>query len=438
MTPAARIAAAIKIIDGILHTQKPSDQVMHNYLQQRRYIGSKDRKAIATLVYDILRHYARLNWWCLQDQITPSGRAFILLWLALGEKQSVAAIGDIFSGLDYAPDALSNPEHKWLQTLQGKDLQPATMPLDVQCECPPRHVQDLQSYWGDDFAAEMRALDSEAPLDIRVNTLKATRDQVFERLKQDGFDVSLTPLSPLGIRVKGRPPFSVHPLYKQGWFEIQDEGSQLLSLLCGVTPGEWGVDLCAGAGGKTLALAAALKNKGRLYACDVEARRLENGRLRIRRAGIDCVEMQPLKDMNDPWLKRHREKSDFVLVDAPCSGTGTWRRSPFSRWQQLGPSLDELTDMQSTAIAAAARLLKTGGRLIYATCSLLPQENEHHIAAFLAEHPDFAPVPLATMWQRATDLPIPAALNLSTHTLSLTPLKHQTDGFFVSVVERKG
>lgn len=437
MTPAARLAATIKIIDGILHTAKPSDQVMHTYLQQRRYIGSKDRKAIATLTYTLLRHYARLTWWCEQTHIQPTGRNFVILWLALGERKPLNEIFSNFGGAAYAPDALSPGEQKWLTKIHGKTLESKQMPIGIACECPPQYQHSLQNAWGDQFKTEMDGLDSEAPLDIRVNTLKTTRDEVFTRLKQDGFDVSLTPLSPVGIRVQGRPPFSVHPLYKQGWFEIQDEGSQLLALLSGVKPGEWGADLCAGAGGKTLALAAMMKNKGRLWACDVEERRLENGKLRIKRAGIDCVELQPLKSMSDPWIKKHKEKCDFVLIDAPCSGTGTWRRSPFSRWQQLGPSIDDLTEMQSTALDAAAPMVKTGGRLIYATCSLLPQENDKQVKKFLDDHPDFQPVPLAVMWNRVTDQPIPENLDLSKHTLSLTPAKHNTDGFFVSVVEKK-
>jgi 16S rRNA (cytosine967-C5)-methyltransferase len=437
MTPAARLAATIKIIEGILHAKKPSDQIMHSYLQQRRYIGSKDRKAIATQTYQVLRHYGRISWWCEKQDVPPTGRIFLLVWLTLGEQYSVDEIYDAFSGVDYAPDRLNQTEQNMVKRIHGKKFRAKDMPDAVWYECPPQHQHALQNLWGSDFATEMQALDSEAPLDIRVNTLKATRDDVFARLQQDGFEVSLTPLSPIGIRVQGRPPFSVHPLYKQGWFEIQDEGSQLLSLLSGVKQGEWGVDLCAGAGGKTLALGAMLKNKGRLWACDVEARRLENGKLRIRRAGIDCVELQPLKDMRDPWLKRHKEKCDFVYVDAPCSGTGTWRRSPFSRWQQLGPSLPDLIEMQQTAIEAAAPLLKKGGRLIYATCSLLPQENKKQVETFLANNPDFKPVPLADMWARISDQPIPDALDLSSHMLSFTPAKHNTDGFFVSVMEKQ-
>jgi 16S rRNA (cytosine967-C5)-methyltransferase len=437
MTPAARLAATIAILDNVIHMDRPSDQVMHHYLQQRRYIGSKDRKAITTLVYTILRHYGRLSWWLMQQHdIQTSGRIYVLLWLVLGEKRDLESLYQDFTGGAYAPTRITPMEQKLINKLITKKLEPKQMPEAIRAECPPLYQHALQNAWGDDFMTEMKALDSEAPLDVRVNTLKATRDTVFATLQQEEFDVSLTPLSPLGLRILGRPAFSAHDLYKKGMFEIQDEGSQLLSFLAGVKPREWGVDLCAGAGGKTLALAAALKNKGRLWACDVDARRLENSKLRIRRAGVDCVELQPLKDMRDPWLKRHHGKCDFVLVDAPCSGTGTWRRSPFSRWQDMGPSLPELTEMQMTAMNAAAPLLKAGGRLIYATCSLLPQENEKQVAKFLETHPDFQPVPLSRMWERSTDLPPPAGLDLSKHTLSLTPAKHNTDGFFVSVVEK--
>ena len=436
MTPAARIATTIKIIDAILHSHKPADQVMHSYVTQHRFIGSKDRKAITQLTYTLLRHYARLVWWCETYHVPVTGRNFAIIWLAVGERKPLAEIHSHFGGAAYAPDALVQGEHNLLQKIHGKVMDDKKMPLGIQCECPPHYQHALQNAWGEHFKDEMHALDSEAPLDIRVNTLKSTRDAVFERLQQDGFDVALTPLSPIGIRVSGRPAFSAHELYKNGTFEIQDEGSQLLSLLCGVKPGEWGADLCAGAGGKTLALAAQMKNKGRLWACDVDGRRLENAKLRIKRAGIDNVELQPLRDMQDGWLKKHAAKCDFVLIDAPCSGTGTWRRSPFSRWQDLGPSLDELIEMQSTALSAAALLVKPGGRLIYATCSLLPQENQNQVKKFLDAHPDFAPVTLNIMWGRMSDLPAPDVLDLSSHMLAMTPFKHNTDGFFVSVLER--
>ena len=440
MTPAARLAATIKIIDEILRSAKPADQVMHAYLQPKRYIGSKDRRAISNLTFVFLRHYARLGWWCETYHVAVTGRNFAIIWLAVGERMPLNEIHSHFGGAAYAPDALTQSDHNLLQKIHGKVMNDKKMPLAIQCECPPLYQHALQNAWGDQFKDEMQALDSEAPLDLRVNTLKATRDVVFGQLQQDGFQVELTPLSPIGIRVTGRPAFSAHDLYKNGSFEVQDEGSQLLSLLCGVKPGEWGADLCAGAGGKTLALAAVMKNKGRLWACDVDGRRLENAKLRIKRAGVDNVELQPLRDMQDVWIKKHSAKCDFVLIDAPCSGTGTWRRSPFSRWQDLGPSLDKLMEMQSTALNAAAPLIKPGGRLIYATCSLLPQENQNQVKKFLDTYADFAPVPLNTMWTRApatSDLPVPDALDLSSHMLSMTPLRHNTDGFFVGVVEKK-
>ncbi len=437
MTPAARLSAAIKIIDTTLHTAKPADQVMHAYLQPKRYIGSKDRRAIATLTYTLLRHYARLVWWCETYHAAISGRNFVIIWLAVGQRTPLNELHSLFGGAAYAPDALTQSDHNLLQKIHGKVMDDKKMPPGVRYECPPQYQHALQNAWGESFKDEMMALDAEAPLDIRVNTLKATREGVLQHLQQDGFIVEETPLSPLGIRVTGRPAFSAHALYKNGAFEIQDEGSQILSLLCGVKPGEWGADLCAGAGGKTLALAAAMKNKGRLWACDVDGRRLENAKLRIKRAGVDNVELQPLSDMRDIWLKKHAGKCDFVLVDAPCTGTGTWRRSPFSRWQQLGPTLDELTDMQATALQAAAPLVKPGGRLIYATCSLLPQENQHQVRNFLDTHLDFAPLTLNTLWGRAMpEQTVPETLDLSSHMLAMTPLKHNTDGFFVGVMEK--
>lgn len=435
MTPGARISAIIKLYDMVNDAKKPADQVLHTYFKQRKFVGSKDRKVIAETIYTMLRFHARLLWWADKTGVDAKGREVMLLWLALGTNYTMDDIHALFDGAGYAPDPLSLHERDLVASLLHQDMMPKEMPEDVAMECPQWAYQSLKKHYGDNFRHEMTAMQEEAPLDMRVNTLKADREGVLKRLQQDGFNVSPTPFSPLGLRVQGRPPFSMHPYYKQGWMEVQDEGSQLLALLCGAKPGEWIVDFCAGAGGKTLALAAQMQNKGRIWACDVEAYRLENSRKRLRRAGVHCVEMQVLDDEEDDWVRKHKDKADCVLIDAPCSGLGTWRRNPFVRWQNLGPNLKTLTDLQQNILQSASRLVKSGGRLFYATCSMLPEENQQQVDRFLAENPKFKAVPLSEMWD-ATGWPIPEGLDLSQSSLQFTPYQHQTDGFFISALKR--
>lgn len=436
MTPAARICAVQELYDMVLKTPKPTDQVVQNYFRGRKYIGAKDRKAIAELIYDVLRHYGRLNWWADRLDMRHTGRLVLIIWYCLKEKWPIQNMHELFSGQKHAMDALTEGEIELIHHLKENTFEPTDMPDHVRNECPEWAYGGLKKNFDEYLNDEMVAMQIGAPLDIRVNTLKENRDAVFKRLQQDGMDVALTPFSPYGLRVQGRPPFSMHPLYQHGMIEVQDEGSQLLALLCGVTPGEWVVDFCAGAGGKTMALAAQLQNKGRIYACDVDERRLENARKRLRRSNVHCVETKVMSDQNDPWVKKHAGIADCVMIDAPCSGVGTWRRNPFARWQNLGPSLAELVPLQADILRSASRLVKSGGRLIYATCSMLPEENYNQVAQFLEANPDFHPVPLSDMWQRS-GLDVVQSLDLSSHQLQLTPHQHQTDGFFVAAMRRQ-
>jgi 16S rRNA (cytosine967-C5)-methyltransferase len=435
MTPAARICAVQELYDMVLNTPKPTDQVVQTYFRGRKYIGAKDRRYIAEMIYDVLRHYARLNWWADRLDMRHTGRLALLIWYVLHENWPIQNMQELFSGQKHTMDELTIGEVDLIHHLQTHVFEPAEMPDHVRHECPEWAYSGLQQNFGTQVTNELQAMQVGAPLDIRVNTLKENRDSVYKRLQQDGMDVALTPFSPQGLRIQGRPAFSMHPLYQDGKIEVQDEGSQLLGLLCGVVSGEWVVDFCAGAGGKTMALAAQLQNKGRIYACDIDERRLENARKRLRRSGVHCVETKVLSDQNDPWVKKHKEMVDCVLIDAPCSGMGTWRRNPFSRWQNLGPSLSELVPLQASILDSAARLVKSGGRLIYATCSMLPQENQNQVAQFLAAHPEFTPIPLQELWQRS-GLDTPMGLDLSTHQLQLTPQQHHTDGFYVAALRR--
>ncbi|NTU77712.1 MAG: RsmB/NOP family class I SAM-dependent RNA methyltransferase, partial [Alphaproteobacteria bacterium] len=277
---------------------------------------------------------------------------------------------------------------------------------------------------------EMKALLEPAPLDLRVNPLKTTREKAFAVLKEAGLPVELGRYSPFGLRIKDRPALNRIALLRDGAVEIQDEGSQLVALLVAPKPGERVVDFCAGAGGKTLALAALMENKGRIVACDVLANRLKRSAERFRRAGIHNIEIKPLTTEHDPWVKRHKEGFDRVLVDAPCSGTGTWRRNPDGRWRSLGPGLETLLPLQASILESAARLVKPGGRLVYATCSLLPEENDEQIEKFLAAHADFKVIPVQEASGALPDLPPTGPY------LALTPHAHHTDGFFAAVLER--
>jgi 16S rRNA (cytosine967-C5)-methyltransferase len=269
-----------------------------------------------------------------------------------------------------------------------------------------------------------------------VNPIKADRTAVLARLQADGIDADVSALSPYGIRVKGRPNIAIHPLFKDGAIEIQDEASQLVGLIADTRPGHQVVDFCAGAGGKTLAMAASMENRGRIVACDVLEGRLRRAKERFRRAGVHNVETRPLSSENDKWVKRHKDGFDRVVVDAPCTGTGTWRRNPDMRWRRLGPELDELAALQARLLDSAARLVKPGGRLVYATCSLLPEENDNQAEAFLARRPEFRPAPLAEIWDEVVAARGGGALPSADPYLKLTPARNQTDGFFAAVFDR--
>jgi 16S rRNA (cytosine967-C5)-methyltransferase len=430
MTPGARLAAVIELYDEIVDAPKPADQILFQYFRSRKFIGSGDRRFVTEMIYTLLRHYARLNWWAEKLGMCNSGREIILLWLVFGTDYKYNEILDLFDGAGYGPQPLSRFERESIEKAAKNDFMPSEMPEDIKLECPEWAYASLKKMYGSNLEKELIPMQDEAPLDLRVNTLKGERDAILKQLRHDDFKVQETAYSPIGLRVQGRPAFSMHPLYQKGSIEVQDEGSQLLSILCGAKPGEWVVDFCAGAGGKTLALAAQMNNKGKIYACDIEQNRLENSKKRLRRAGVHCVEMRLLTDEDDNWVRKHKGKADCVLIDAPCSGVGTWRRNPFMRWQNMGPGLKGLLNTQQNILQSASQMVKSGGRLIYATCSMLPEENGNQVEKFLAENPEFVPVALEKLGQ------IPN-LDLSASSLQLTPAQHNTDGFFISAMIRK-
>jgi len=437
MTPSARLAATIELLGLVDATPRPADAIVSAYFRERRFIGSKDRADISMAVYRAMRRRARLTWQLEHAgaQVTPAG--LVLADLMVGEGVKFTEIEKLFSGGKYAPAALSRDEAALARKLEGRKLEHPDMPERIAAECPEWAEADLKRALGDQFVRQMDALKQAAPIDLRVNALKGARDDVLKRLNADGMQAEASRLSPLGIRLKGRPAVMAHPLYKDGTIEIQDEGSQLAALMADARPGMEVVDFCAGAGGKTLAMAAAMGNKGRVIASDVLAKRLDRAKERFRRAGVHNIQTRPITGETDPWIKRHKGRFDRVLVDAPCSGVGTWRRNPDQRWRSLGPGLTELLPLQARLMDSAARLVKPGGRLVYATCSMLPSENEDQASAFLERHPEFRQVPSDAVWKDAVwpedGPPVP-----STPYLRLTPATHDTDGFFAAVFERVG
>jgi 16S rRNA (cytosine967-C5)-methyltransferase len=312
-------------------------------------------------------------------------------------------------------------------------LRHPAMPRAVANDLPDWLEPYLEAVYGERLEEEMAGLNAPAPVDLRVNLIKTDRDGARRALAAEKVHAEPTPWSPVGLRLTARAPLSGLAAFKDGLVEVQDEGSQLAALLLGAKPGMRVVDFCAGAGGKTLALAAAMKNRGKLVACDTAEWRLERSGQRLRRAGVSNVERRALSTERDPWIKRHAKSFDRVLVDVPCLGVGSWRRNPDAKWRATPNDLAELQIRQHDILASAARLVKPGGRLAYITCSLLREENEAQAERFLEETPDFTLCPAALAWDEAIGTPCPAG----TDYLRLTPAQHGTDGFFVALFERK-
>lgn len=424
MTPDARIKANLEIMEKCDNPRIPMDSVVGDYMRFRRYIGSKDRANIAERAYEMMRHYARIGWWLEKLDIKDTYRNRMIIWLALGEKIDVDRM---FSGSKYGAEQLSKDEHKILKALVNQELEHDSMPEAVKVECPPQYEDKLRAYFGDDFAVEMAAMIPSATLDLRVNTWTSDLEKAQESLNKSGIRTDKCKYADNGLRVRGKAYLARTKAFLKGWVEIQDEGSQLIGQVCGVQPGMQVLDYCAGAGGKTLCLASAMQNKGRIVAMDLDENRLSKARPRLKKAGVhDIVEIRPLsEDKSKKWLKRQKGTFDVVLVDVPCTGTGTWRRNPDMRWRTYGPSLEELVAVQSDILDRVTKAVKPGGKLVYATCSLLPDENENQVEAFLARNETFEVVN------------IPEGIPSENGFMRLTPHRHNTDGFFAAVLQKK-
>lgn len=399
----------------LLRFAQPADAALSAFFRAQR-CGPRERAFIAEAVYALLRKQRSLAAWA--GDADPRHLVLAALQREIGLSQRALE------------EALPKHEAAWLAELRRRP-EPA-LSLAEQVDLPDWLVDRLSALLPEaDLLALARALNRPAPLDLRVNAMKAERAEVLAKLERDGIAASACPFAPDGIRLAGKPALAKHPLFLAGVFEVQDEGSQLLGHLLAPKRGEMVVDFCAGAGGKTLLLGALMRSTGRLYAFDVSEKRLAKLKPRLARSGLSNVHPAVIAHENDTHVKRLAGKCDRVLVDAPCSGLGTLRRNPDLKWRQTPECVAELTVKQGRILAAAARLLKPGGRLVYATCSLLPEENEGSVGAFLAAHPQFARRPAgAVLAARGI------AIDLPGEDLHLAPHRHGTDGFYAAVLER--
>ncbi|MEX0960492.1 MAG: RsmB/NOP family class I SAM-dependent RNA methyltransferase [Burkholderiales bacterium] len=414
---APRLRSAIAAVDLACTLEHPADAVLREFFRSHREIGSHDRGFVAESVFTVLRHKRLLE----AIVPSPSPRRLILAALVKLQGQSIGAIGNL----------LQPGDKDWLAAVKQADI--ASLPMAVRLSLPDWLWTRLCAQTGESEAVALgRALLIPAPLDLRVNPLMTNRDEALRQLAASSIEAAPTPYSPLGIRLAGKPPINAHPLFKSGAVEVQDEGSQLLGFLLAPKRREMVVDFCAGAGGKTLLLGALMQSQGRLYALDVSEKRLNSLKPRLARSGLSNVHPQRIASENDIKVKRLAGKIDRVLVDAPCTGLGTLRRNPDLKWRQSAGSAAELAAKQKSILRSAATLLRAGGRLVYATCSLLQEENEAVVQAFLAERPDFRIVPAQTALDEQR-----IAIE-SGELFRVSPHRHGTDGFFAAVLERKG
>ncbi|MBX2849779.1 MAG: RsmB/NOP family class I SAM-dependent RNA methyltransferase [Acidiferrobacterales bacterium] len=383
MRPAAQLQATIELLDLIKESKYPADRIMAKYFREHRYIGSKDKFVISEQFYAILRQRLGLSYLLNKHNLSHSSRNMAALLIHRQER----SIADYFNGEKYSPVALHQGDIDSLRGIDFAELEHA--PEHVKLNVPEWIAPRLKAVLGDSFEDEMSAINQRASTDIRVNLIKSNIQQVSELIKKNDYDFSLSKISAWGLSFQQRVALFNLEEFKQGWFEVQDQGSQLLAQLTAVRPGERVVDFCAGAGGKTLAMAAMMQNKGVIYACDLHTKRLDNLRKRVKRAGVHNVRVHVLSTEKDKWVKQQKGKADLVLIDAPCTGTGTWRRSPDSRWNLRPEDLDELIELQRSILQSASRLVRPGGRLVYATCSILMEENESQTQLFLAENTHF-------------------------------------------------
>ena len=422
MHPKALLDACAELVKLTLKFDHPADAVVSHYFREHRSLGPRERSTLAETAYAVLRRKL------LFDHLAPSGS---------GPKERRLAILGFHGPRDFLKSALSEQEKQWLD--QCDAVKPSDLMERHRHNLPEWLVRPLKDQLGGEFWLLAESLNEPAPLDLRVNTLTDKRDGVRHELKLAGIESRPTPYSPWGLRVDGKPAVNQLDAFARGAIEVQDEGSQLLALLLDAKRGEMVVDFCAGAGGKTLAIGAGMRNTGRLYAFDTSAHRLDALKPRLARSKLSNVHPAAIAHERDERIKRLAGKIDRVIIDAPCSGLGTLRRNPDLKWRQSPQAVQEMAVKQAAILHSAARLLKSGGRLVYATCSILPQENEAIAQAFGQAHPEFKPLAVGEI---LTQLKVPGAAGLCSggeggqQYLRLWPHRHGTDGFFAAAWTR--
>lgn len=422
-----RLAAAMEVLEDIARRHRPVADALKDWGLSHRFAGSGDRAAIGNIVYDALRKKRSAAW--LLDADTPRALAFGALLIEWG--QTSEGLNAALDGDKFAPPPLTDDEIRLAGTRRLEDAPP-----EIRADVPDWCVPLLQDAFGEDWAAEGAGLAARPPLDLRVNTLKADRSKVLAELS--GMKAEPAVLAPQGIRIppidgSGRHPnVQAEPAFQKGWFEVQDEGSQVVAWLAGAAPGMQVLDYCAGAGGKTLALSAAMENKGQIFAYDSEKARLAPIFDRLRRS--DNRNVQVISKPKD--LAALQGQMDLVLIDAPCTGSGTWRRRPDAKWRLTQKQLDIRTGEQKAILDAAKAFVKPGGRLVYITCSVFPAENAGQIDAFLDRAPDFTPVDHRNLWEDAFPSHEGVARIDGERGISLTPTKSGTDGFYFAALSR--
>ncbi|MCA3239269.1 MAG: RsmB/NOP family class I SAM-dependent RNA methyltransferase [Curvibacter sp.] len=423
MHPQALLDVCTDLVRLTLRFDRPADAIVSRFFRDHRGLGPRERTTLAETVYTVLRKKL------LFEKLALSGS---------GAKERRLAILGFSGSRDFIKSVLTDQEKRWLDHCD--QVKPDEL-LDLhRHNLPEWLVQPLREQLGEGFWLLVDSLNQGAGLDLRVNTQLAKREVIQNELKEAGIRAALTTYSPWGLRIEGKPALNKLDAFTCGAIEVQDEGSQLLALLLDARRGEMVVDFCAGAGGKTLAIGAAMRNTGRLYAFDTSAHRLDALKPRLARSGLSNVHPAAIAHERDERIKRLAGKIDRVLVDAPCSGLGTLRRNPDLKWRQSELAVREMAVKQAAILASAARLLKPGGRLVYATCSVLPQENEDIATAFSSEHPDFRPLAADELLE---SLKVPDAHRLcqggakGDSYLRLWPHLHQTDGFFAAIWEKR-
>jgi 16S rRNA (cytosine967-C5)-methyltransferase len=419
MHPKALLDACADLVAQVLRFDHPADAIVSRYFREHHSLGPRERATLAETAYAVLRRKL------LFEHFAGSGS---------GSRERRLAILGFAGPRDFLKSALSDQEKAWLDHCDAAD--PATLLERHRHNLPEWLAEPLKAQLGDAFWPLVDSLNQPAPLDVRVNALTDKRDDVQKELKVAGIAAQPTPYSPWGLRLEGKPPLTKLDVFARGAIEVQDEGSQLLALLTDARRGQMVVDFCAGAGGKTLALGAAMRNTGRLYAFDVSAHRLDNLKPRLARSKLSNVHPAAIAHERDDRIKRLAGKIDRVIVDAPCSGLGTLRRNPDLKWRQSPKALAELTAKQAAILASAARLLKPGGRIVYATCSLLRAENEDIAEAFTLAHPDYRRLKVQELLEAAKVADAASLCSADGTDLRLWPHRHATDGFYAAAWEK--